>query len=309
MSTGGLSGVVEFVAVVSHGSFTAAAEALRVTKSAVSKSVTRLESRLGVKLIHRNTRSISLTAEGELYFASSKAALEQLNLAEEELEVRSNTPSGLLRLTAPISFGQRMLMSLISDMALQYPMLRMEIDFSDKARDLMTEGFDMAIRLGPLPDSTDLVATRLAKQRLIICASPDYLALNGKPQTLKELDSHRCIAGLSADGQQSWLVCEHSGQTLRYDVEPAYSFSNGEAALKAAVSGLGVVQLPDWLCGYALSDGSLVAILDDIEAAPTPISALWPRNRSVLPRVRGMLSYLQDALPQMLEKSRKISIL
>jgi len=305
--TAQLNGVQEFTEVVRKGSFIAAADGLGVTRSALSKSIKRLETRLGVRLLNRSTRSLSLTPEGEIYFNSCNAALEMISDAESKIEAGTVEPSGLMRLTVPVAFGHLFMMPLLNIMALKYRALNIEVDFSDRVRDPATDGFDLALRLGPLPDSGDLVATRLGEQRLIICASSVYLERAGTPIDLHGLSSHNCISGLPSDGQTYWLIRGKEGHVVRHVVSSAYRFNNGHAMLEAAIAGCGVTQLPDWLCGDAIKKGQLQTILPAYQAPPTPISAMWPRTHAVLPKVRVLLEELKKELPTRLASAQRSS--
>ena len=211
-----LSGVASFVEAARTGSFTAAAERLGITKSAVGKSIARLEHRLGTRLFYRTTRRSSLTLDGESYFASCASALDEIAAAETALDAGRFKPRGRLRIDMPGAFGRGVILPLLIDIAKAEPDLRFAMSFTDRIVDLVEEGIDLVIRVGPLQDSAGLIARKLTEQTLVICGSPGYLQARGIPTSPNDLRSHDCIVALR-ETAVAWTVsdADRGGRSLR----------------------------------------------------------------------------------------------
>ena len=203
--------IVYFVAVAKAGSFTAAANELGVSKSALGKSVSKLEQHLATKLLYRTTRKLSLTTEGEAYFASCQSALDTLQAAENSLRSKLREPSGTVRIDMPAAFGRSVMMPILLGMTERYPHLKLTLTFNDRIIDPLDAGFDLAIRYGALKDSADLVAKKLNDQHLVLCASPSYLERYGTPQNLQALNQHRCLMAWRGGSPLSWRVKDDNG--------------------------------------------------------------------------------------------------
>lgn len=188
-------GIAEFVAVANLGSFTAAAKELGVTKSAVGRAVSRLEARLGSKLIHRTTRRLALTADGEAWLDHCMSALAELDNGENALKLSRDAPSGRVRIDVPSAFGRLVVMPRLVDLATRFPALMLAVSFTDRRSDLFAEGIDLAVRIGSLDDTPNLVARSLGVQHLVICGAPGYLATRGTPMSPSDLAKHDCIVG------------------------------------------------------------------------------------------------------------------
>lgn len=290
-----LGGISAFVATAQHGSFTAAAERLGLTKSAVGKSVGRLEERLGLKLFQRSTRKLSLTPDGEKFLASCQSALAILEQAQAELTAHIAHPSGRLRIDVPAAFGRQRILPLVLNITRQYPDLRLTMTFSDRFVDQIEEGLDLVIRIGEPEDSSGLVARRLTTQKLVICASPAYLLAQGEPEQPDALSLHQCIVGLRRNHPLSWLLKGKDGQIQRVTPTPTHEFSDGDGILAATLAGCGLAQLPLWLVGRYLQSGELKEVLTGYSGGEMPISAMWPKNRHLLPRIRFVVDELLRA--------------
>ncbi|MBD2786039.1 LysR family transcriptional regulator [Xenorhabdus sp. DI] len=290
-------GITEFVTTAQLGSFTAAAERLGLTKSAVGKSVGRLEDRLGIKLFQRSTRRLSLTPDGKSFLTSCQSAIDILEQAESVLTSHIARPSGRLRIDLPAAFGRQRILPALLKIARDYPDLSLTVSFSERFVDLIEEGIDLAIRIGELSDSSGLVARRLTTQKLVICAAPDYLSARNEPQIPEELNQHQCIVGFRRNQPISWLLKEQSGKIKRYTPPATYEFADGDAMLSAVLAGCGFAQLPLWMVGKHLENGELKEVLQAYSGIETPISALWPQNRQLLPKIR----YVVDTLVEMAE--------
>lgn len=286
-----LSGVAVFVEVAKAGTFTEAAERLNLTKSAVGKAIARLEDRLGFKLFHRTTRLTRLTPDGEAYLAACVGAIDEITAAQTALSSSNQRLTGRVRIDMPVAFGRRVLLPMLVDIVRPHPDLSLTLTFTDATTDLMQDGVDLAIRFGALPDSSDLVARRLASQQRVICASPAYLKAHGEPLTLPDLRAHRCIVGMPKGPPVDWFVSE-AGTPKRVTPPPTHRLSDGEAMVDAAIGGLGLAQLPVSLVRDAIAKGLLKAVLQPYCAVDVDVHAVWPRQAHLSPRVRYVIDRL-----------------
>lgn len=291
-STESFSSIVHFVTAANSGSFTDAAEQLGISKSAIGKSIQRLEHNLGVTLFHRTTRKISLTTEGEAYLASCQSALQTLQMAEMALRSKLTEPSGTVRIDLPAAFGRSVMMPVLMDMTKRYPYLKLTITFNDRIIDPLDVGFDLAIRFGPVKDTTDLIARKLNDQHLIICASPAYISNFGTPETLAELANHRCILAWRGGAPLSWLIRDENGKDIRFKPAPFHQISDGDAMIDACIAGAGLIQFPEALLRPHIQSGKLVPLLANYNPAPTELNVIWPRARHLLPGVRFIIDEL-----------------
>ena len=291
-STDRFDGLQEFVATARTGSFTAAAAGLGVTSSAVGKSVSRLETRLGVKLLHRTTRRLTLTPDGEAYLETCTAVLGELDLAEEELGGGDAAPVGRIRIDLPAAFGRRHVMPALLDLSARFPRLDLSVTFTERTVDIVGEGVDLAVRIGALSDDSGLIARRLGTQRLVICASPDYLARHGEPADAEELTQRDCIVGWRRTPRPIWLLRDDAGGGLSQEVRVRHEFSDGDAMVQAVLAGAGLSQLPTWLIGEHLAAGTLVPVLERYDGAEMPIHAVWPQSPYLRRRVRVAIDAL-----------------
>jgi len=290
-----LSGITTFVTTARQGSFTAAAEQLGLTKSAVGKSVSRLEERLGIKLFNRSTRNLSLTDDGEKFLASCQCAIDILERAEAEVTSHITHPSGRIRVDLPAAFGRQRILPLLLDITEKYPDLTLTVTFSERFVDVIEEGIDLVIRIGELADSSGLIARRLTTQKLVICAAPDYLSKHNQPVTPDDLALHECVVGVRRNQPISWLLKEKDGTIRRYTPPATHEFSDGEAMLAAVIAGCGLSQLPLWLVQKYLDSGKLVQVMTEYAGGEMPISAIWPKSRQLLPKIRFIVDHLVQA--------------
>lgn len=285
-------GIDEFVAVVETGSFTAAASRLQLSTAQVSRQVQRLEQRLKVALLYRTTRRVSLTQPGELYYRHCKNLLEGLLQAEQAVTALNEQPQGLLRITAPGYYGEQRLAPLVNDFLLRYPKLKVEYLFTNRQLDLIEEGIDLAIRLGPIQSHASLFTRRLATRRLKVCASPQYLTRAGEPQALAELEQHNCLLGTLGFWR---FVSNHKSQSLK--VSGSLRCSSGIALRDAALKGLGIVQLPDYYVADDLRAGRLVELLSEYQCEDEGIWAVYPQQYQLSVNVRRLIDFLAEKLP------------
>ena len=290
--------IVYFVAVAKAGSFTAAANELGISKSALGKSVSKLEQHLATKLLYRTTRKLSLTTEGEAYFASCQSALDTLQAAETSLRSKLSEPSGTVRIDMPAAFGRSVMMPILLGMTERYPHLKLTLTFNDRIIDPLDAGFDLAIRYGALKDSADLVAKKLNDQHLVLCASPSYLERYGTPQNLQALSQHRCLMAWRGGSPLSWRVKDDNGQEVRFNPSPYHQISDGDAMMDACMAGAGIVQFPEALLRPFIVQGKLVTILPEFAPSPTELNIIWPRSYQLLPSVRFIIDELVSLADQ-----------
>ncbi|KXJ57570.1 LysR substrate-binding domain-containing protein [Neptuniibacter pectenicola] len=283
-------GIAEFVAVAETESFTAASRQLSISTAQVSRQISALEKRLSTKLFYRTTRKVSITEAGGIYYQHCRQLLDGLDEAERVLTQLQNTPKGRLRLTAPTSFGESKIAPVLNDFSLLYPDLEIECLFTNQKIDLVDSGFDLAIRLGKLDDSS-MMAKRLASRRLFVCASPTYLSDHGEPHLLAELEQHNCLQGTL----QYWRFQEN-GQEQNIKIRGSLSFNSGPALVDAALKGLGLVQLPDYYVQEHLDSHTLIPLLQNYQPDDEGIWALYPQNRYVSPKVRMLIDYMSTHL-------------
>ena len=282
-----------FVRVAELRSFTQAAEHLGLSRSAVGKSIGRLERGLGVRLLHRTTRSVSLTDEGASFHARCAAILADLEEAEALMAERADGPRGRLRLDMPVSFGRLHVMPLVHAYMRRYPEVAVLVSFTDRYVDLVEEGVDLAVRIGGAEESR-LIARRLASHRLVTCAAPAYLDDHGVPQVPDDLDHHGCLAFIHGGRPVPWRLMI-DGRDHGQPVRGRFCASNAEVLRDAALAGYGVAQLPTFLVGADLRDGRLRSVLDGFAGQGDPIQAVYPTGRHLSPKVRTLIDMITAA--------------
>ncbi|MDN3698895.1 LysR family transcriptional regulator [Vibrio cortegadensis] len=283
-------GVSEFVAVAEVESFTGAAKKLSTSVAQISRRVSALEERIAVKLLNRTTRRVSLTEAGQLYYQQCKQLVEGLELAELAVTQMQSTPKGLIKVTAPVTYGERQLAPLLHQFLAQYPQLELDLILTNQKLDLIEQGVDVAIRLGRLEDSS-LIAKRLSDRQLYVCATPSYLAQFGEPHTLSELSRHQCLVG----SFPHWRFKEKN-QSRAIRVHSRLKCNSGIALLDAALQHLGMIQLPDYYVQEYMGSGELVEVLSDYRDDREGIWALYPQNKNLSSKVRLLVDFLADAL-------------
>lgn len=285
-----------FTAVVDAKSFVGASEALGMSKAATSRYVADLEARLGVRLLHRTTRRLSLTEEGEVFHERCKTLLSEVDEAEAEVTSKRGRAIGLLRVAAPQSFGLLHLAPLWADFMARHPQVSLDVTLSDRLVDLVDEGFDLAVRIGQLRASS-LVSRPLGSSRLVLCASPAYLRRRGRPRALTDLVQHDIVSySLLSMGEQWSFTGPDGPETVK--VQPRMRTNSGDTCRVAALQGRGIVLQPGFLVGEDLSQGTLVEVLPQYRGAELGIHAVYPSRRHVAPKVRLLLDHLVAALRQ-----------
>jgi DNA-binding transcriptional LysR family regulator len=283
-----------FAAVVDAGSFVGASLALDMSKAAVSRHVAELESRLGVRLLHRTTRKLSLTPEGEVFHVRCRELLGSVDEAEAEITSRSGEGSGVLRVNVPVSFGLLHLAPLWVEFMARHPKVTLDVTLADRVVDLVEEGFDMAVRIARLPSSS-LVSRPLTSTRLVLCASPAYLRKRGQPTHPSELVGHDVLAySLFSMGDQ-WEFTGSEG-VISVKVAPRMRTNSGDTCRVAALRNQGVVLQPTFLVGPDLLAGTLVEVMPAWRSVELGVSAVYPSRKFVSPKVRLMIEFLVNAL-------------
>ena len=283
-----------FTAVVDAASFVGAGDALNMSKAAVSRHVSDLEQRLGVRLMQRTTRKLSLTSEGELFLARSREILASIEASEAELSTRSVTASGLLKISVPVSFGIRHLAPLWSEFLANHPQVTLDVQLADRVIDLMDEGFDLAVRIARLPDSS-LISRQLASTRLVLCAAPSYLKRRGTPAHPSELAQHDVMGySLMAMGDQ-WQFTGPDGP-VSAKVRPRMWTNNGDSCVAASLAGAGIQFQPTFLIDQELASGQLVEIMPQFRSVELGIYAVYPSRKFVLPKMRALVEFLSAEL-------------
>jgi len=290
-----LDGIVIFASVVDAGGFGAAAKRLGHTTSHVSKIVATLEQRLGVRLLNRTTRSVSLTDDGQAYYDRCKVILDVAEEASAITETRRAEPRGKLRLTAPVSFGLSHLSHMLPKFMDLYPDVTLDIELNDRKVDIVAEGFDLAIRVGALEDS-GLISTRLAESRGVVVASPIYWDRFGRPTQPTDLTAHKCISYSNMPTPGEWMFQSETNGTEKVKLEIATLCNSAELETALAVAGKGVTRLPEFTCKEELASGNLEIVLADYEMEPLGIYAIYPHRAHLSVKVRAMVEFIRSEI-------------
>ena len=280
-----------FVRVVEAGSISAAADRMNLAKSVLSRRLKELEQHLGAELFHRTTRQMNLTDTGRTFYHQSVRILEDILEAERAASQDHSALKGSLKVAIPHSFGLMHLGSAITEFLQIHPNMEFDLDFNDRQIDLLAEGFDLAIRIANLPDSS-LIARRLAPIRAVLCASPDYLERSGYPQTPAELAQHRCLVYSLITNHETWDFYDPQDQLIRVKIVPYLKASNGEYLRDAAVDGLGIILTPTFIVYQEILSGSLVPLLPQYRSWELAAYAIYPQTRYLSQRVRAFVDYL-----------------
>ncbi len=282
-----------FAAVVDAGSFVGASDALDMSKPAVSRHVADLETRLGVRLLHRTTRKLSLTEEGEVFYARCTELLGNIEEAEAEITSRSGQATGQLKVSAPVSFGLLHLAPLWAEFMAHHPKVVLDVTLSDRMVDLVEEGFDVAVRIARLPSSS-LISRKLSSTRMILCASPTYLKVNGTPAHPSELAGHTVVAYSLLSMGEVWEFDGPQGH-IAVKVEPRMRTNSGDTCRAVALRHQGLIIQPSFLVGEDLRSGALVEVMPEQRSIEMGIYAMYPTRKHVLPKVRLLIDYLVEA--------------
>jgi len=285
------SDMTAFVRAVELGGFSTAAREMGLTPSAISKLVTRLEDRLGVRLLNRTTRRLALTPEGEAYFHRSQRILADIAEAENEVARFREHPKGLLRINVGTAFGMHQLAPALPEFLSRHPDMQVELTLTDRVVDLIEEGADLGIRLGRLTDSS-LIARKICDFERVVCAAPAYLKKNGTPRKPEDLLKHNCLSIAYAPSLRQWPFETREG-VKHLEVAGNASANTAEALLTLALAGLGIIRLSDVIVAEAIRGGMLVPLLQDVHhSEPLPLHAVYPQGRHRSPKVAAMVEFL-----------------
>ncbi|VVN06144.1 HTH-type transcriptional regulator DmlR [Pseudomonas fluorescens] len=283
-----------FVAVLDHGSFSEVARREGLAPSSISRQIQLMEQALSQQLLYRHTRAVMPTEAGRMLGHHARLVLAQLEEAEQALQEQQSEPGGLVRINAPVVFGQRHLTPWLGQLCERYPKLHLDIQQTDHYIDPLHEGADLLFRIGPLHDSS-MQARILAPHRFLVAASPTYLARHGTPQHPQDLAAHQCLAYKGAAGQQRWFFRRDQQDWTPYSVKGPITGNHADTLTQAAEQGLGLVMFPTWLIGEAVRNGTLVPVLREYEASnsfePQQIAVLWPGSRRLSVKVRTVIDF------------------
>lgn len=281
-------GITEFVAVAETESFTTASKQLGISTAQVSRQISTLEDRLATKLFYRTTRKVKITEAGQVYYEHCRRLLDGLEEADRAVTEYQRTLRGTIRLTAPYTFGEDRIAPLLNDFMLIYPELSIEMTYTNRKLDIVDAGYDLAIRLGKLQDSS-LKATRLANRHLYICASPDYLAKNGTPISISDLENHCCIQGTL----EAWRFKEDNRER-EVKIRGRIKYNGGQSLTDAALKGLGLIQIPDYYVKQHINEGKLIPVLEAFQPSLEGVWALYPNSQFITTKIRTLIDYLKE---------------
>lgn len=282
-----------FVKAVDSGSFSATARAMNLTPSAVSKQISRLEDRLGARLFNRTTRQLAPTEEGRAYYERCQQILADIQEAESAVSKLNTEPRGVLRVNMPVVFGRRHIIPLVGPFLQQYPQVSLELSMSDQYVDPIAEGCDMLIRVGELKDSS-LIARKLAEARRVVVAKPEYWEMHGRPMRPEDLRRHNCLVYSYLTSGNTWRMTDADGREHTVVTSGNLTSNNGEALLEAALSGVGVVNLPTWMVGPDLAEGRLEEVLGEYAQPEPAVHAIYPPGRHLSAKVRAFVDFLAN---------------
>ncbi len=289
-------GISEFVAVAEVGNFTQGAKKLLISTAQVSRQVSELEQRLNTKLFYRTTRKVTLTEEGQLFYQQCRSILEGLESAERSLTNLQSSPQGKIKISAPVTYGERHIIPLINQFLIRYPQVEIQVQLTNQRINLIEEGYDLAIRLGQLDDSS-LIAKRISSRDHFVCAAPSYIKQHGQPHNISDLKQHNCLLG-SAD---FWTFRDaqnnkKTSNNKNIRVSGSLRCNSGLGLVDAALKGIGIVQLPEYYLTQAIESGELEILLSDFQREQEGIWALYPQNKFLASKVRLLIDFLGENL-------------
>ena len=283
-----------FLAAAEAESFSKAAVMLGLTRSAVAKAIGRLEQRTSTRLFHRTTRVVALTDEGIILRERCAQTIQELEDTLSSLSDTTPEPRGVLRMTLPDGYGRVCVLPVLAQFLTKWPKLETEVSFNDRPVDMVAEGYDLALRIGAASADDDLISRVISRQRVIVCGSPTYLSQHGTPKTVADLAAHTCLQFSQRQKKMGWRFSDESGKDFRTSVKARLRFDSGEALCDAALLGLGLCQLPDFLLDKHIAAGRLQPVLTAHEPSPVPIVALYPTRKYLASKVRLFLDEISE---------------
>jgi len=287
------SQMILFANVVDHGSFSATARSLGLTPSAVSKQISHLEDKLGVRLLNRSTRHVSTTLEGRTFYERCARISAEVHRAEELAQSFSGRPQGNLRVATTVAFGKARLLPLIPSFTARYPMLKVTFEVTDRPIDLSDSDYDVAIRIAEQITDTSLVARKLASSKRLLCAAPSYIARYGRPEKPEDLKNHNCLRISTVSHWNDWHF-NLGDETWTFTANGNFDSNSADAVYHATLAGLGIAQLSSYLVEQDIAAGRLVTLLPEYEEDPTDIFAVYSDKRNLSPKVRVFIDYLVE---------------
>lgn len=281
-----------YLAVVDTDSFTKAGDKLGKSKALVSKHVSELETRLGARLLHRTTRSLGLTEIGRAYYERAQQILADFDGLEEQIRSHSGSPRGMLKLTAPQALGELVIMDLVTAFRRQHPAVTLDVLLADRVVDLVAEGFDVALRVVAMNDSS-LIARKLCDARLMLCAAPSYLERRGRPKSLEDLADHHCVVDTNIRWRESWRFMR-DGEPISVKVRPALSVNSASAVRDALIAGIGIGLAPEFAVAKDVRAGRLVSLFEDQAIPPYGVYLVYPHRNHLSAKVRAFLDFSVD---------------
>jgi len=285
-----LDGLKTVVAVVETGSFTSASERLGISKALVSKYVGEVEKKLGIRLFNRTTRQLALTEAGRRYYQQSVTLLEQYMALVDNVTGEQSKPRGLLRVSAPVTFGEMILSPLLPKFLTLYPDLHIELVLTNSAIDMLEEGIDVRLRIGGVDDSS-MIARHLKTFPLVLCASSAYIVKNGLPKTPQQIAEHKCIIDSNFRIGKQWPFISPDGQAVTVDVQSAISVNSPQAVREVAIAGGGIAMTPEFIVEDAINDGKLISILPEFTTLEFGLYAIYPHRKYVAKKVRCFIDF------------------
>ncbi|WP_311969594.1 LysR family transcriptional regulator [Pseudomonas baltica] len=283
-----------FVAVVDSGSFIAGGRLLGLTRSAAGKAITRLEAHLGVRLLNRTTRNMSLTDDGQVFYLHCIKIFSDLEDAQTSVGQQTGIPRGNLRISLPDALGRLLVLPLLAEYQRLWPQVQVDASFTDRMVDIVDEGFDLAVRIGNHFSDNSLVSRTVARHRAVVCATPAYLQAHGVPQTIDDLRNHQCLVFSSRLKRQPWRLKQTTGEWVKISPNSRLRLDSGEALRDAALLGLGIAYLPTFLTNEYIDAGRLIPLLPSYDTEEVPVHAIYPSKRHLTPKVRCFIDLMVD---------------
>jgi DNA-binding transcriptional LysR family regulator len=285
-----------FAAVIEAGSLAKAGQTLALSPSGVSKLISRLENRLGARLLNRTTRRLSPTPEGEALYVRARRILDDVAEAEQEVQNLRGAPRGRLSVASSIALGTHRVAPLVPEFLARYPEIHLDLTLTDAPVDPIEAGLDMALVFGPLPDSR-LMVRKLGESRRLICAAPAYLARHGRPETPADLAGHNCLNFSNRPDLNAWPIARPGRPPVDWPVTGNFAVNSGEILFQMTLAGLGIMRLAEFIVGPMIAQGRLVPLLEGfVHDPPLPIQAVYPHKTLVSPRVSAFLDFLGERL-------------
>ena len=291
-----LDGIVIFVHVVKAGSFTQAADISGHSTSYISKEVNKLEARLGVRLLHRTTRSLSLTPEGELYFQRCQQIIEDAEQAENAIIGKQGEPHGVLRISCPISYGLSNISPILSKFTEEHPKIQLDLDLNDRKIDLISDGFDVVIRAAIHLEDSSLISRKITQSEALVLASPGYLAKHGVPQHPYDLDRHKIISYSNLKQPNIWLFQDHNGDSIQVHVESHVLTNNSTLEIDLGVADQGIFRVPRFALKDELETGTLVEVFSDWAKPSIGVYMVYPSRKHMSAKVRSFIDFVMEEL-------------